>query len=543
MQTLMRGQKIKLADITRSQQLQVALRFDSSNLNFDFSCFGLDESGKLADERYFVFYNQLQSPENALRLTKSGPREAQFIVDLARLPGTISRLVFVATIDGAGTMSDITHGQIAIGDSGVPRVRFIVQGSDFGVEKALMVAEIYKKGEWRIAANGQGFAEGLKAVLEHFGGEVEETAPTPPVVSPAARSDVRNVPPEPRPPLRPTPAPPRVVPPPAPVDAGDVCVRCNKKVGVWEHLRGFNSQTKQCAKCEREVQAALEQFRRDFLVASASGILHDANWQAIWTRFDPTRQKMSHSAVLEFIRPNALQFVERLTTMAAADGVITSEEEAYIEQMIRCLEIPAHLQTPIKSRLNHVKAVTRIREGHLPRVTANHHLDAGEICHLETNATFHKVNTRSVSSVSGKLVATSKKLLFLAPTGGSTIQYKNIMRVEGTHRDVYLELATKSGNGSYTVPDALWTEAVLTTLTRMAKRQLLSPRDDSVSRHIPQDVRLAVWQRDGGQCVQCKDTSYLEFDHVIPHSKGGANTLGNVQLLCRGCNLAKGDRI
>jgi 5-methylcytosine-specific restriction endonuclease McrA len=35
----------------------------------------------------------------------------------------------------------------------------------------------------------------------------------------------------------------------------------------------------------------------------------------------------------------------------------------------------------------------------------------------------------------------------------------------------------------------------------------------------------------------------LEFDHVIPHAKGGSNTDNNIQLLCRGCNLKKSDRI
>jgi 5-methylcytosine-specific restriction endonuclease McrA len=35
----------------------------------------------------------------------------------------------------------------------------------------------------------------------------------------------------------------------------------------------------------------------------------------------------------------------------------------------------------------------------------------------------------------------------------------------------------------------------------------------------------------------------LEFDHIIPHAKGGANTEGNVRLLCRRCNNEKGDRI
>lgn len=57
---------------------------------------------------------------------------------------------------------------------------------------------------------------------------------------------------------------------------------------------------------------------------------------------------------------------------------------------------------------------------------------------------------------------------------------------------------------------------------------------------IPQDVRVTVWQRDGGRCVECGSNEELEFDHIIPLAMGGANTLRNLQLLCRPCNRRKG---
>jgi 5-methylcytosine-specific restriction endonuclease McrA len=46
-----------------------------------------------------------------------------------------------------------------------------------------------------------------------------------------------------------------------------------------------------------------------------------------------------------------------------------------------------------------------------------------------------------------------------------------------------------------------------------------------------------------GVCVKCAGTDYLEFDHVIPFSKGGANTGKNIQLLCRKCNFKKGSNL
>ncbi|MDV4026207.1 hypothetical protein CMT52_17895 [Elizabethkingia anophelis] len=60
---------------------------------------------------------------------------------------------------------------------------------------------------------------------------------------------------------------------------------------------------------------------------------------------------------------------------------------------------------------------------------------------------------------------------------------------------------------------------------------------------IPQDTQDAVWNRDGGKCVKCGSSEKLEFDHIIPFSKGGSNTYRNLQLLCENCNRVKSNKI
>ncbi len=72
----------------------------------------------------------------------------------------------------------------------------------------------------------------------------------------------------------------------------------------------------------------------------------------------------------------------------------------------------------------------------------------------------------------------------------------------------------------------------------MAMRKQL----DSKARRqpIPQDVKVLVWQRDGGRCVECGSQEHLEYDHVIPLAMGGSNTDRNLQLLCEVCNRRKG---
>jgi len=80
-------------------------------------------------------------------------------------------------------------------------------------------------------------------------------------------------------------------------------------------------------------------------------------------------------------------------------------------------------------------------------------------------------------------------------------------------------------------------------------RYFLSYKDDlkkkqkKKSRTITQEVKDKVWNRDGGKCVECGSNENLEFDHIIPHSKGGANTYRNIQLLCEPCNRSKSAKI
>ncbi len=66
---------------------------------------------------------------------------------------------------------------------------------------------------------------------------------------------------------------------------------------------------------------------------------------------------------------------------------------------------------------------------------------------------------------------------------------------------------------------------------------------DGCDRLISKKVKLAVWQRDKGMCVECGSKEKLEYDHIIPVTKGGSNTERNVQLLCEKCNRKKATNI
>ncbi|MFF9054134.1 TerD family protein [Streptomyces erythrochromogenes] len=173
-----RGHKAKVSDLTAGTDLYVGVQIAGPGLTFDISCFGLDANEQLSDDRYFVFFNQPKSPEESIQLlgAQSGDTES-FRVTLDRVPASIHKLSFTATLDGAGQMSQIGPGYIRIVAGGEEVVRYAFTGSEFSTERAVMLGDFYLKDVWRFAAVGQGFDGGLDALLKNFGGEVAEEQP------------------------------------------------------------------------------------------------------------------------------------------------------------------------------------------------------------------------------------------------------------------------------------------------------------------------------------------------------------------------------
>ena len=60
---------------------------------------------------------------------------------------------------------------------------------------------------------------------------------------------------------------------------------------------------------------------------------------------------------------------------------------------------------------------------------------------------------------------------------------------------------------------------------------------------IPEGVRIEVWWRDGGKCARCGSREKLEYDHIVPISKGGSSTARNIELLCEKHNRSKSNNV
>ncbi len=114
----------------------------------------------------------------------------------------------------------------------------------------------------------------------------------------------------------------------------------------------------------------------------------------------------------------------------------------------------------------------------------------------------------------------------------------------------------KAGIWSYNAVFLLvdsWTETSKSRRVYKFRLQAIQEVDDAAPvqpqyahrrRIIPSGVKLSVWKRDGGKCVQCGAATELHFDHIVPFAKGGTSeTPENIQLLCMRHNLQKRDHI
>jgi hypothetical protein len=135
----------------------------------------------------------------------------------------------------------------------------------------------------------------------------------------------------------------------------------------------------------------------------------------------------------------------------------------------------------------------------------------------------------------------------LAP-GRFRVQFTMTAATHGKLRQAQELLRREIPDGN---PSAIFDRALTLLLEDVSRRKLAvtssartSHRVSTRSRHIPAQVRRAVWVRDGGQCAfttergrRCNERVYLEFHHREPYAIGGEATVTNIFLRCRAHNV------
>lgn len=160
-------------------------QFDTgTDFDLDATAFLLTDSGKVSNEKDFVFFGNLTHPSGAVTHmgdNRTGAGEGddeQIKVDLALVPSNINRIAFAVTIYDAETrrqnFGQVSNSFIRIVNeaTGEEILRYDL-GEDYSIETAAIFGELYRhNGEWKFNAIGSGYQGGLAAICASYGVEV-----------------------------------------------------------------------------------------------------------------------------------------------------------------------------------------------------------------------------------------------------------------------------------------------------------------------------------------------------------------------------------
>ncbi|KAB2972521.1 MULTISPECIES: TerD family protein [unclassified Streptomyces] len=184
--TLAKGGNVSLSKAAPNlTQVMIGLGWDARSTTgapFDLDASALMCSGgRVMGDEWFVFYNQLKSPDGSVEhtgdnLTGEGEGDDESIlVDLSKVPAQCDKIVFPVSIH----MAD-ERGQ-AFGQVSNAFIRVVNQADgqelarydlseDASTETAMIFGEVYRyQGEWKFRAVGQGYASGLRGIAMDFG--------------------------------------------------------------------------------------------------------------------------------------------------------------------------------------------------------------------------------------------------------------------------------------------------------------------------------------------------------------------------------------
>ena len=189
---LQKGQRVGLGN--SMQYALIGLGWDSNrydggyDFDLDASAFLLGADGKVMRDEDFVFYNNPEARDGAVRSTgddttggnSDGGDDEQIYIDFTRMPPEIEKIAVTVTIHEAeerhqnfGQVSNAYVRVAKLDSPDAPDGETVLQfdlEEEVSIETALVVCEIYKKnGEWKFNAVAAGYRGGLEALCRAYG--------------------------------------------------------------------------------------------------------------------------------------------------------------------------------------------------------------------------------------------------------------------------------------------------------------------------------------------------------------------------------------
>ena len=146
----------------------------------------LCSNGRVLGDEYFVFYNNLKSPDGSVEhmgdelVGGTGADDDEVVkVNLAQVPPQVDKIVFPVSIYEAEArgqnFGQVRNAYIRVLNQadGAELARYDLS-EDASNETAMIFGELYRyNGEWKFRAVGQGYASGLRGIALDFGVNVQ----------------------------------------------------------------------------------------------------------------------------------------------------------------------------------------------------------------------------------------------------------------------------------------------------------------------------------------------------------------------------------
>jgi tellurium resistance protein TerD len=152
-----------------------------ADFDLDASALMVDPNSKILGDNYFVFFNNLTSPDGSVEhtgdnLTGDGDGDDEVIkVQLSAVPAEVDKIVVAVSIyeaEGRGqSFGQVRNAYIRVVNQadGAEIARYDLS-EDASSETAMIFGEIYRNGaEWKFRAVGQGYSSGLAGIARDYG--------------------------------------------------------------------------------------------------------------------------------------------------------------------------------------------------------------------------------------------------------------------------------------------------------------------------------------------------------------------------------------
>ncbi|MFE2844792.1 restriction endonuclease [Streptomyces scopuliridis] len=137
------------------------------------------QGNRVLDDNHFVFFNNPQTPDGAVRaLTPAAPDRAAIRVSFDALPERADRLVIVAAVDPVANptadLSGFTTAGIRLLDSAGAQLDRLEVSDGRPSETALVLGSFRRRagGDWDFVIGGKGYQGGLEELVQEYGIDV-----------------------------------------------------------------------------------------------------------------------------------------------------------------------------------------------------------------------------------------------------------------------------------------------------------------------------------------------------------------------------------